>query len=107
MKSREEEKAKATKGGELPPAFSHEQKTPSETQNHSSFRKAAEGSEDASELRKEVMDLKIANREKDMFIEHLKTERENILGQLIESSRKVGELVTKLLQIDPPPSALT
>jgi hypothetical protein len=95
----EEEKAKAAKGNISP---SNEFALPSETENHSraSFGKTPNNSEDSSELRKEIMDLKIANRGKDMFIEHLKSERENILSQLIESSREVGEMETRLLQID-------
>jgi len=40
------------------------------------------------EMEGEITDLKIANRGKDMFIEHLQKEREGILGKLLESSRK-------------------
>jgi hypothetical protein len=52
------------------------------------------------------MDLKITNPGKDMFIEHLKTERGNFLGQLTESSRKIGELETKFLQLDAPEASV-
>jgi len=98
----EEEKAKADKEGAARPSSSHEPDASSktETRAHASFGKIPLGVEDASELRKENNDLKIANRAKDFFIEQLKIEREHILGQLIESSHKNGELETKLLQID-------
>lgn len=52
------------------------------------------------ELEKEVLDLKIVNKGKDFFIEQLQKERDNILGQLVQSSRQVGELETKLLQLN-------
>ena len=54
------------------------------------------------ELERQVMDLKITNRGKDYLIGELKQEREGFFGQLLESSRKVGELETKLLQLGPP-----
>ena len=56
------------------------------------------GHRPTAELEKEVLDLKITNRGKDFFIEQLQKEREGILGQLLDSSRKVGELETRLLQ---------
>src|ERR1017187_5567037 len=54
------------------------------------------------ELEHEVMDLKITNRGKDFFIEQLQKERDGILTQLLDSSRKVGELETRLLQLQAP-----
>ena len=54
------------------------------------------------ELEKEVLDLKIVNKGKDFFIEQLRKERDNILGQLIQTSRKVGELETRMLQLEEP-----
>ena len=54
------------------------------------------------ELEKEVMDLKITNRGKDFFIEQLQTERDGFFGQLLDVSRKVGELETKLQQLESP-----
>src|ERR1043166_3629039 len=56
----------------------------------------------ARELEKEVLDLRITNRAKDMFIERLQGEREGILNQLLSASRKVGELETKLLHLEAP-----
>lgn len=49
-----------------------------------------------------MTDLRIANRGKDIFIEHLQKERDGILGQLVESSRKNGELETRLLLLEGP-----
>lgn len=54
------------------------------------------------ELERQIMDLKIANRGKDYLIAELKQEREGFFDQLLESSRKVGELETKLLQLGLP-----
>ena len=104
----EEEKAKAAKGGELHSARPPAQETPipeessGRDRESSSFGKAPKDSEEVSELRKEIMDLRIANRGKDMFIEHLTKERTEFVDQLMERSRKVGELETRLLQLDAP-----
>jgi hypothetical protein len=61
------------------------------------------------ELEREVLDLKIANRGKDYFIEELRKDREDFTAErrdyvekLMASNRKVGELETKLLQLSPP-----
>ena len=54
------------------------------------------------ELEREILDLKITNRGKDMFIEQLKGERTGFFEQLLSANRKVGELETKLLQIESP-----
>ncbi|MBE7502042.1 MAG: hypothetical protein HS113_17460 [Verrucomicrobiales bacterium] len=62
--------------------------------------------EDDAELRREVLDLKIANRAKDMFIEQLKQEREHFteerreyVERLMSFNRQVGELETHLRQL--------
>ena len=62
-----------------------------------------------SSLQKELMDLKITNRAKDYFIEQLKNERESFamerkdyVEKLINSNRQIGELETKLLQLQAP-----
>jgi hypothetical protein len=52
------------------------------------------------ELEREIMDLKIANRGKDMFIEQLKSERTGFFEQLLSANRTVGQLETKLHQLD-------
>jgi len=54
------------------------------------------------ELETEVRNLKITNQVKDQFIDLLKQEREGMVEQLTASERRVGELETKLLQIESP-----
>lgn len=54
------------------------------------------------ELEAEVLDLKITNRGKDLFIEQLRGEREKLLEQALVMSRQVGELETRLLQLEAP-----
>ncbi len=70
---------------------------------------SADNSRRVKELEAEVLDLKITNRGKDYFIEQLKQEREAFAGerkefvaQLMNATRKVGELETRLLQLDAP-----
>jgi len=53
-------------------------------------------------LESEMFDLKITNRAKDMFIDQLKAERENFVQQLMTHSKRIGELETKLLQLEAP-----
>jgi len=73
---------------------------------------AAETPADTNKLKAleaEVLDLKITNRGKDFFIDQLKQEREGFgverqeyVTQLMSFNRRVGELETKLLQIESP-----
>ena len=58
--------------------------------------------DDVAELQKELMDLKITNRAKDQFIQQLQSERNDMLDKLVAHSRVIGQLETKLLQIEPP-----
>jgi hypothetical protein len=60
-------------------------------------------------LEQEVMDLKITNKGKDYFIEQLQKERtdfeherQDYVEKLVSASRKVGELETRLLQLEAP-----
>ena len=75
---------------------------------HSAERKATasealpQDSERIRILEKELMDSMILNKGKDYLIDQLKQEREGIFGQLLDASRKVGELETRLLQIEQP-----
>ena len=57
---------------------------------------------DVRALQQEITDLKITNRAKDYFIEQLQNERRNFVEKLMISNRRVGELETKLLQMQPP-----
>jgi hypothetical protein len=54
------------------------------------------------ELEREISDLKINNRVKDHFIELLKDERHGLIEQLQTTSRSVGQLESKLHQLDGP-----
>ena len=65
--------------------------------------------ENPASLNQELMDLKITNRAKDYFIEQLKNEREGFalerkeyVEKLINSNRQIGELETRLLQLNAP-----
>jgi hypothetical protein len=92
-----EEKAKATKINES-------------SEPVGSVRNDAERSKDASEpdndrvkeLERENLDLKITNRGKDFLIEQMQKERTGFFDQLLAANRKVGELETKLLQVEGP-----
>ena len=61
------------------------------------------------ELEQEILDLKITNKGKDYFLEQLKADRErdaqeraHLTQQLIAQSRAIGELETRLLQLEAP-----
>jgi hypothetical protein len=56
------------------------------------------------ELEREIMDLKIANRGKDYLIGELNKERKSFFDQLLAANRTVGQLETKLNQLDGPDS---
>jgi hypothetical protein len=103
----EEEKARANKGQAPSSGSASQENSPNsaESRQRSNDRKAPNDSEEVSELRKEIMDLKIANRGKDMFIEQLAKERTDFVSRLIESSRKVGELETRLFMLEAPDEA--
>jgi len=54
------------------------------------------------ELERQIMDLKIANRGKDYLIGELNKERKSFFDQLLTVNRTVGQLETKLNQLDGP-----
>ena len=54
------------------------------------------------ELEREVQNLKIANEVKDKFIELMKNERVGFIDKLVATNRTVGQLETKLNQLDGP-----
>jgi hypothetical protein len=54
------------------------------------------------ELEREIMDLKIASRGKDDLIDQLKGERTGFFEKLMSANRTVGQLETKLHQLDGP-----
>ena len=49
-----------------------------------------------------MLDLKITNRGKDFFIEQLQKERDGFFKEVIKANRRVGELETRLLQLERP-----
>jgi hypothetical protein len=67
------------------------------------------GPETMKGLKQEIMDLKITNRAKDLFIEELQTERrgfalerQGYVEKLMTSNRRIGDLESKVLQLSPP-----
>jgi hypothetical protein len=95
-----EEKARAAKANAEPlsqPAESFRTVPPDAEPKR---RQGVEDSDELAELKKENRDLQITNRSKDMFIERMEKEREAMIKQLIEKSRTVGQLETKLLGLE-------
>lgn len=99
-----EEQAKAAKLRQADPES--EGRIPSGPESSPGDRTTGAASEENREtmkaLEQEVMDLKIVNRGKDYFIEQLQKEREGLLERLITNSQKLGELETRLLQLNAP-----
>ena len=103
-----EEQAKAAKSGSsfepvgtIPEPYANRVDVPSEDEDDNAMR--------SKTVRQEIMDLKITNRAKDMFIEQLKSEREGFvlerkdyIERLIDSNRRIGKLETQLLQLGAP-----
>jgi len=54
------------------------------------------------ELEREIFDLRIANRGKDYLIDELNKERNRFFDQLLNANRTVGQLETKLNQLESP-----
>jgi len=91
-----EEKAKAMKASSSEPVGT----VPN---NAEGLKEGPEGDVARSkELEKEVLDLKITNRGKDLFIEQLQKERDGFFEQLLSASCKMGELEARLLQLEGP-----
>ncbi|MFN7140298.1 MAG: hypothetical protein ACK4UN_13260, partial [Limisphaerales bacterium] len=99
----QEEKAKAAKNTvpEISEPFGNLPKD-TETRKETSSPVSEGDSEKLRELEKQIQDLQIVNRGKDYFIDQLKMERDSMIGQLVNSSRKIGQLETKLLQLGAP-----
>ena len=104
----QEEKAKAAKGVEPREAVGSVPKD-AETAPSKPARDSETENGKIRELEKEVLDLKITNRGKDYFIEQLQKERDGFaqerqgyVEKLMLFNRKVGELETKVLQLEGP-----
>lgn len=95
-----EEQAKYTKAPPPSEPFRNESPVSEPAKNTRSF--SSEDDEEFAELHKEMMDLKITNRAKDQFIQQLQGERKEMLDALVANSRVIGQLETKLLQIESP-----
>ena len=54
------------------------------------------------ELEREIFDLQIANRGKDNLTDELNKERNRFFNQLLDANQTVGQLETKLNQLDAP-----
>lgn len=76
--------------------------SPLETVKHSQNTAAAKlvDVRKVQELEREILDLKITNRGKDYLISELTKERKSYFDQLLATNRTVGQLETKLLQLD-------
>lgn len=103
-----EEKARAAKTTEASESVGN---IPQDAERHAkrSTSHAEAESDQVRELEHKVKDLEINNRVKDRYIEKLKEdsegfamERQRYVAELMSSSRKLGELETKLLQIESP-----
>jgi hypothetical protein len=94
-----EEKAKAFRtlqnGGEPIPRRS-------EAANKDFGNPDGPSSSDSNTLKKELLDLQILNAGKDIVIKQLREERGQFIQQMMDGSRKIGELETRLLQLDEP-----
>ena len=53
-------------------------------------------------MEREIMDSKIANRGKEYLIDQLKGERTGFFDQLLSANKMVGQLETKLHQLEGP-----
>lgn len=101
-----EEMAKSAKHGELVPKTAERVAEPGAGSRESNGGGATSDSELPSErlkqLETEVMDLRILNSGKDFFIEQLRNERGEFIQQLVEGSRRIGELESELRQLSAP-----
>jgi hypothetical protein len=99
----EEEKAKAVRGDRAPEKTEDVPKG-SESQSQASERtpEAENTTDRVKGLEKEVLDLKILNSGKDLLIDALRKDRDGMINQVVEFSRKVGQLETELRQLSAP-----
>ena len=59
-------------------------------------------SEDVKKLEQEILDLKIMNKGKDYLIEQMREERTELITRIETSSHLIGQLETKVLQLEAP-----
>jgi hypothetical protein len=72
-------------------------------------REEPDAQQHIAELEKELLDLRVLNRAKDLFLEELKKDREyfahertSLIAQFVENARRLGQLETKVLEIAAP-----
>jgi hypothetical protein len=92
-----EEKAKAAKGNSVSEQAGNLPKI-----SEDSSKNQTGASDRVSMLEKEVLDLKILHSGKDFLIQQLRQERDGFFKQVVDASRKVGELEARLLQLSGP-----
>jgi hypothetical protein len=63
---------------------------------------AENGTDRVKGLEKEVLDLRILNSGKDLLIDALRKDRDGMINQVVEFSRKVGQLETEVRQLSAP-----
>jgi hypothetical protein len=97
----QEELARAAKANEPSEPFRTVPKGPEEPEKPTGTRSET-NVDRVWELENETRDLQITNRAKDLYIEQLKGERDDLFQEAMKASRKVGELENKLLQLSPP-----
>ena len=104
----QEEKARSTKEG-LPSEPSESIPKPSEAPPKRNTQNGEYDTGRIKELELEILDLRINNRGKDFFIAELRNERKSFelerqeyVEKLMTFNRKMGELETKLLQLEAP-----
>jgi hypothetical protein len=110
-----EERAKAVRTSEpmpnpVPQPATNEPRDEQPNRNDRPRQRERDRSDDETdaELRKELLDLKITNRAKDLFIEQLKEEREGFAAErqhyfekLANQNRRVGQLEAELRLLGP------
>ena len=100
-----EEKAKATKNNDPLPKGSER---PSEAEKTSGQIERPDTASEAPDpertnhLEQEVLDLKILNGGKDFLIDQLRKERDGFIAQLVDGSRRIGQLESELRQLSAP-----
>ena len=95
----QEEKAKAAKGIESQEPSESVPKASESGRKEPNFGSESETGR-IRELEREINDLKINNRAKDYFIEELQKQGQNFVKELVASSRKIGELETKMWRLE-------
>jgi len=106
-----EEKAKAQKAGSASEAFGNvpnakaeagKQPPDSEWQRETPLPATGKSADRFKVLEREIRDLTITNRAKDIVIDRYEEEKEALIEKLVTFSHKVGELQTRLLQLAGP-----